>query len=148
MIKRPFLCLILAGSLGLAFFGAGQPERQLAHAQAAKKAAPPRPSKAEPPERVKIFSDKVVYKRQKSEAVVTGRVKILQDNTTIYADELLYKEDTKESFVEDGVKRLLPPKKCTPFTRPNAFSLPVPYAWIVLLPRTMSPPLTLQKTKM
>lgn len=104
MIKRPFLCLILAGSLGLAFFGAGQPERQLAHAQAAKKAAPPRPSKAEPPERVKIFSDKVVYKRQKSEAVVTGRVKILQDNTTIYADELLYKEDTKESFVEDGVK--------------------------------------------
>ncbi len=55
-------------------------------------------------ERVKIYSDKVVYKKQQSQAVATGRVKIIQDNTTIFADEVLYKEDTKESFVEDGVK--------------------------------------------
>lgn len=99
MIKRPFLSLILASSVGFMFFGTWPSELPTAHAQAAKKAAP-----AKAQERVKIFADKVVYKRQQSEAVVTGRVKILQDNTTIYADELLYKENTKESFVEDGVK--------------------------------------------
>lgn len=101
MIKHPFLCTLLAVSVSVTWFAVPSPEQQAAHAQQATGAAA---SSGQATERVKIYSDKVVYKRQLSEAVVTGRVKIIQDNTTIYADEVLYKENTKESFVEDGVK--------------------------------------------
>lgn len=65
---------------------------------------PPRPAPKPGEERVKIYSDKAIYKRQQKRARAIGHVKILQDNTTIYADEVLYHEDTKQSFVEDGVK--------------------------------------------
>lgn len=98
MIRHPFFYALLAASIGLTCLSAPVLNPSQAQAQTAPKA----PQK--PPEKVRIYSDKVVYKRQQSEAVVTGRVKIIQDNTTIYADEVLYKENTKESFVEDGVK--------------------------------------------
>lgn len=55
-------------------------------------------------DRVKIYADKAIYKRQEKKAEAIGHVKIIQDNTTIYADKVLYNEATKQSTVDDGVK--------------------------------------------
>lgn len=55
-------------------------------------------------ERVRIFSDKAIYKKEVKQARAIGKVRILQEDTTIYADEATYYEDTKHSFIEDGVK--------------------------------------------
>ncbi|MGV3523119.1 MAG: LptA/OstA family protein [Candidatus Sericytochromatia bacterium] len=57
-----------------------------------------------PEDRVRIYSDKAIYKRQQKLAEAIGHVKIIQDNTTIYADKVLYNEASKQSFVDDGVK--------------------------------------------
>lgn len=57
-----------------------------------------------PPDRVQIFSDQAIYKRQEKRAEATGHVKIIQDNTTVYADKVLYNEATKQSQVDTGVK--------------------------------------------
>jgi lipopolysaccharide export system protein LptA len=64
-------------------------------------AAAPTPA---PEEKVKIYADKAIYRKQEKTSRAIGHVKIIQDNTTIYADETVYNEDTKQSVVEDGVK--------------------------------------------
>lgn len=65
------------------------------------KPTPPAPTGSD---RVRIFSDRAIYKRQDKRAEAIGHVKIIQDNTTIYADRVLYNEATKQSNVDDGVK--------------------------------------------
>lgn len=72
----------------------------------ARPAATPRPVPSGPTgsDRVRIFADKAIYKRQEKRAEAIGHVKIIQDNTTIYADRVLYNEATKQSNVDDGVK--------------------------------------------
>lgn len=88
------LCLGVAGWVGYAQFSKGPVLAQT---------APAKPKK-NPEDRVKIFSDKAIYKKQEKLAQAIGKVKVIQDNTTIYADELFYYEDTKQSYVDKGVK--------------------------------------------
>jgi len=73
------------------------------------RAVPPRNVKSE--DRVKIYADKAIYKKQEKQARAIGHVKVLQDNTTIYADEMVYFEDKKQSVVNDGVKIVQENKK-------------------------------------
>ncbi len=84
------------------------PARQAQPAATARPAATPtpRPVPSGPTgsDRVRIFADKAIYKRQEKRAEAIGHVKIVQDNTTIYADRVLYNEATKQSNVDDGVK--------------------------------------------
>lgn len=97
MKLRPFVLSLLSLSLALASLG----DMRMSWAQSGRSASQ---AQADQQERVRIYSDKAVYKRQEKRATATGHVKIIQDNTTIYADEVLYHEDTKQSFVDNGVK--------------------------------------------
>ncbi|MBF2054040.1 MAG: LPS export ABC transporter periplasmic protein LptC [Candidatus Sericytochromatia bacterium] len=96
MSKRPLLLSLLALSLASASLGG----ERMSWAQSGTSGK----AQAEQQERVRIYSDKAVYRRQEKRAQATGHVKIIQDNTTIYADDVLYHEDTKQSFVDNGVK--------------------------------------------
>lgn len=97
MSTRPLLLSLLALSLALASLGG----ERVSWAQSGSPVSKPQTDQQE---RVRIYSDKAVYRRQEKRARATGHVKIIQDNTTIYADEVLYHEDSKQSFVDNGVK--------------------------------------------
>lgn len=109
---RHVLHIGLALTLGLATLGSNA--RSWAQSSAAGPAGmpaltkePQKPAAREPippEERVRIYSDRAIYKRQEKRAQAIGHVKIIQDNTTIFADEVLYNEESKQSFVENGVK--------------------------------------------
>lgn len=106
-MKKRLLVGALASAIGLGLW----PDTGLWAQTAQRSPAPkpttrptPQPSPSAAQERVKIYSDKAIYKRQEKKAEAIGHVKIIQDNTTIYADKVLYDEKTKQSFVETGVK--------------------------------------------
>jgi len=100
MLKRP-LQVFAALCLASASLGGG-----LSWAQTQPPAPPPKPAStpATSEDRVRIYSDRAIYRRQEKKAQAIGHVKIIQDNTTIYADDVLYNEETKQSFVDTGVK--------------------------------------------
>lgn len=92
--RWPFLLLLVL----LPTWGAAQSLAARAPQRIAAAATPA------PEEKVKIYADKAIYRKQEKTSRAIGHVKIIQDNTTIYADETVYNEDTKQSIVEDGVK--------------------------------------------
>jgi lipopolysaccharide transport protein LptA len=77
--------------------------------QSEPRAVPPKGVRSE--DRVKIYADKAIYKKQEKQAKAIGHVKVIQDNTTIYADEMIYFEEKKQSFVDNGVKIVQTNKK-------------------------------------
>ncbi len=102
MSKRKLICTLV-----LLLAAAGQSDKaHWALAQTEKPSKPvlkPAPA-SQQKDRVRIYSDKAIYKRTEKKAEAIGHVKIIQDNTTIYADKVLYDENTKQSIVNDGVK--------------------------------------------
>ena len=115
-MPRHFLHISLAIALALGSLGS-KSQSWAQSSVGVRPGSPPTPGKpalkppAEDQERVKIFSDRAIYKRQEKKAQAIGHVKIIQDNTTIFADDVLYNEADKQSFVEDGVKIIQVNKK-------------------------------------